>query len=72
MIVFMNENILKLALSSIKNKISLLSRINSKFISLLILSYIEYEEMFKLLKKTKSLRAGNWNIIFNIAGATEI
>jgi WD40 repeat protein len=62
MIVLMNENILKLAISSIQNKISLLNRINSKFISLLVLSLIGHEEMFKLLKKTKSLKAGNKGI----------
>jgi hypothetical protein len=72
--VLMNENIVKLALSSIQNKISLLDKINSKFIILLILRLIGYEEMFKLLKKAKSLRAdyvgisslillGNENII---------
>jgi WD40 repeat protein len=58
----MNENILKLVLSSFQNKISLLNRINSKFISLLILRLLGYEEMFKLLKKTKSLRPDEWGI----------
>jgi WD40 repeat protein len=58
MTVLMNENIAKLALSSIQNKISLLNRITSKFISLLLLSLIGYEEVFKSTKKTKSLRVG--------------
>jgi hypothetical protein len=51
----MNENILKLALSSIKDILPLLNRINNKLIRLLVLRLIGYEEMFKLLKKTKRL-----------------
>jgi WD40 repeat protein len=74
MIVLMNENILKLALSSINDLLPLLNRINNKLIRLLVLSLIEYEEMFKLLKKTKSpiasvkgisslISLGNGNIV---------
>jgi WD40 repeat protein len=58
----MNENILKLALSNIKDKLPLLNRINNKLIRLLVLSLIGYEEMFILLKNAKSLRPSKWGI----------
>jgi WD40 repeat protein len=63
MFVLMNENMLKLALSSIKEKISLLNRINNKLIRLLLLSLIGYEEVLKILKKKmKSLKASKRGI----------